>query len=204
MLNGLMPGPTTASAAAAPAASSRTPLKPGRSRPGIRPRSPAIGIRAIAPATPDVSGPAGTAMRIRTATAAIISACPCSRSGSSIGLTNQAVPSAPRSQGTALSRIRFSPIGNRVARKSATSTATASVTTRRVSPSKLDWARWPARGSSSVATIGPMAHVPDPGSTSSTSDQPLAATVAMVAAWRRSPVLPYATSAPAAKRRKGK
>ena len=139
---------------------------------------------------PAVIGPAGTATRIRSATAATIKAWPWSRSGSSIGLVNQAAPSAARSHGTALSRIGFSPMGKRVARKSATSTATARVTTRRVSPSKLDWARWPARGNSSVAAIGPMVHVPDPGSTSSTSDQPPAATMATVAAWRRSPVLP--------------
>ena len=133
--------PVAASTAEPAAVSNSTPLKAGRTGPGIRPRPPAIGISAIAPATPAVSGSAGTALRITTATAAIIRAWPCRRSGSSIGLVNQAVPTAPRSHGTALSRMGFSPIGRRVAAKSATSMATVRVTARRVRPSKLDRTR---------------------------------------------------------------
>jgi len=203
-LTALRVRPVAATSAAAAAASISTPLNAGRNRPGIRPRSPAIGTSAIAPATPAVSGPAGTATRMRTAAAATRRAWPWRRSGSSVGLVSQAAPSAPISHGTTLSRMGFSPTGNRVARKSATSTATVRVTARRVSPSKLDRTRSPARGNNRVAAIGPMAHAAVDGSTSSTSDQPLAANMAIVATWRRTPALPYAISSPAAKRTNGK
>ena len=64
------------------------------------------------------------------------------------------------------------------------------VVTRRVSPSKLELTRLPGRGRSTVATIGAMAQLAEPGSTSSASDHPAPTTAPMVAAWRFLPALP--------------
>ena len=72
----------------------------------------------------------------------------------------------------------------------AISNARAMLMTRRVRPSKLELTRLAGRGSSRVATIGPIAHATAPGSTSSASDQAPATSVPMVAAWRRRPALP--------------
>ena len=72
----------------------------------------------------------------------------------------------------------------------AATSAAAMVITRLVSPSKLELTRWPGRGSRRVATIGPIAQLPEFTSTSTTSDQPVAMMAPMVAAWRRRPALP--------------
>ena len=107
---------------------------------------------------------------------------PWRRSGWSIGLANQAAPSAPKNQGTALSSSGFSPTGSREASNSATSSATVMVATRRVSPSKLELTRFPGRANSRAATIGPIAHATDPGSTRNASAHAAATTVPTVAA----------------------
>ena len=187
-----VPSPATTTATAA--SPSMVRLTGSWSGPGRRQRSPAIGIRAMAPARLAVTGPAGTAARITAAAAATMRTWPWRRSGWSIGLVNQAAPSAARNQGTALSSSGFSPTGSRDAIKSATSRAIAMVATRRVSPSKLELTRFPGRAKSRDAPIGPIAHVTDAGSTSSASDHAAAARVPTVAAWRLRPALPYAIS----------
>ena len=186
--------PTPATTSATAASPSMVRLTGSWSGPGRRQRSPAIGIRAMAPARLAVSGPAGTVARITAAAAATMRTWPCRRSGWSIGLVNQAAPSAPRNHGTALSSSGFSPTGSREASKSATSSATAMVATRRVNPSKLELTRFSGRANSSDAPIGPTAHATDPGSTSNASDHAAAARVPTVAACRLRPALPYATS----------
>ena len=186
--------PTPARTTATAASPSIVRLTGSWSGPGRRQCSPAIGIRAMAPARLAVTGPAGTAARITAAAAATMRTWPCRRSGWSMGLANQAAPSAPRNQGTALSSSGFSPTGSREASKSATSSATAMVATRRVSPSKLELTRFPGRVNRSAAPIGPIAHATDPGSTSNASDHAAAARVPTVAACRLRPALPYAIS----------
>ena len=183
-------GAVAASAIATAASRSSRPLIAGRSRPGTRARSPAIGIRAKAPATPAVRGPALTAQRITPAAPAIIRTWPCSRSGWSAGLTSQATPTALKSQGTAESSTGFSPIGKREARKRATSMLAAMVTPRRVSPSKLEGTRWAGRESNRMAASGPIAQAVALGSTSRASDHAAATAIANVPACRRRPALP--------------